>query len=186
MKKVFVILICNLFTISTFAQEFLGIKVDGKRQEVINKFIAKGFKVTSQKGSSNVVAMEGKVNDTNIELNIVNSPTTSIVWKFAIYLPKQDSWYSIKSQYNSYLNTLTEKYGEPTNSYNNFINPYYEGDGYEMSAIAIDKCNFISFWNNGTSIKISKFKQVQISYENAINSAIDDEEKKALNNKIFK
>lgn len=37
MKKIIVILICNLFTISTFAQEFLGIKVEGKKQDVIKR-----------------------------------------------------------------------------------------------------------------------------------------------------
>lgn len=129
--------------------------------------------------------MQGKVNDTKIELNIVNTPTSKLVWKFAIYLPKQDDWYSIKSQYNSFTNTLTEKYGEPTDSYTGFASPYYEGDGYEMSAIILDKCNYITIWANGTTIQISKFKQVRITYENADNSVIDDEEKKALNNKIF-
>jgi hypothetical protein len=54
-----------------------------------------------------------------------------------------------------------------------------------MSAIILDKCNYITIWGNGTTIQISKFKQVRITYENADNSVIDDEEKKALNNKIF-
>ena len=63
------------------------------------------------------------------------------------------------------------------------IYEYIEKNGQRKTAIKLVSDRV---WNNGTSIKISKFKQVQISYENAINSAIDDEEKKALNNKIFK
>ena len=115
----------------------------------------------------------------------INTPISKKVWKFAVYLPAQTSWYSIKNQYQAKLSTLKDKYGEPKSSYENFINPYYEGDGYEMSAVTLDKVNYSAFWDNGISIEISKYKQVKICYENAENSALDDTEKTKIESKVF-
>lgn len=181
-----IVLICAL-SVSCFGQEFLGIKVDGTKQEVINKFIAKGFKKKSlPSGNDDVTSMEGTYSGTKYEVNIVNSPISKKVWKIAVYLPEQVSWYSLKAEYNRYLEMLTSKYGEPTNSYSFFSSPYYEGDGYELSALRLEKCNYSAYWLDVVvSVEISKYKQIKISYENKVNSAIDDQEREKINKNIF-
>lgn len=187
MKKVNLILLFSVISFSCFSQEFLGIKVDGPKQEVVNKFIAKGFRVKTIKGGSeNVTSMEGNYAGTNYEINIVNTPTSKKVWKIAVYLPEQSNWYSLKSSYEKYLETLTEKYGQPTKSYGFFSSPYYEGDGFEMTALAIEKCNYAAYWLDIImSIEISKYKQIKISYENAVNSELDDQEREKINKNVF-
>ena len=176
--------IAIVITISSFAQDsFMDVPVGGTKMEAVNKFKAKGFSVV--KLEDTYVRMQGKMGNTNIELAIVTSPITFSVWKYSVYLPKRDTWYELKSEFESYKSTLVSKYGEPTSDYHFFSNPYDEGDGYELSAITLGKCSFSSFWGEKMSLQISKYKQVNISYENPVNSKLDDEEKEKLKLKNF-
>jgi hypothetical protein len=187
MNKGIMILLFTFLTIISFSQEFIGIKVDGKINDVVEKFKGKGLRVTSSSTTPNVISMEGIVGNRNLELNIVCTPTTKIVWKFAVYLPKQTLWTSLKSEYEEYLDLLTKKYGEPEKTYNFFSSPYKEGDGYEMTAVAVEKCTYSAFWpeNLGLYIGISQWKQVKITYENITNSALSKKEQDEIKNKIF-
>jgi hypothetical protein len=184
MKKQFLILLLVLSTNLTFGQEFLGIKVDGKLNDVVEKFKLKGLKVTD--GSTpNVKIMEGFVGDRNLEVYIKCTPTTKTVWGFTVYLPKQTVWSSLKREYEEYLDLLSKKYGEPDKKYNFFSSPYEEGDGDEMTAVAVDKCRYASFWTETLGIQISKYKQVVISYENKTNAELNRKEKDEIKEKIF-
>lgn len=185
MKTILLVMAMLTYTLS-FAQEFLGIKVDGKRDDVIAQFRNKGFILDKVPDSKTTVAsMTGMAGSNKVDLHIVWSPVSKTVWKFGVFLPEQSSWYSLKSDYEKYLQILTEKYGDPTNSYNFFSEPYKEGDGYEMSAVASEKCNFIAFWKESIIVEITKWKEVKISYENTINSNINERETKSLDKSVF-
>lgn len=188
MKRITFFICIALTTITSFGQEFLGIKVEGNREQVISLFKSKGFVLSSGNDmSKNVVRMEGNAAGKKIELGIVSTPISKTVWKFAIYLPEQSTWSSLKSDYEEYLKILTDKYGEPKSKYNFFSSPYKEGDGYEMTAVSVEKCGYAAFWpdNKNISLKISKWKQVCINYENTVNSALDDKEKATINSNTF-
>lgn len=177
-------------TLSTFGKEipeFLGIEVDGKRDEVIQKFKAKGFIVDGDI-EGNVVSMKGSVGNRNFELNIVSTPKTKVVWKFAVYLPKQSTWNSLLDDYTRFKMTLTDKYGNPEKSFDFFSSPYKLGDGYEMTAVAEEKAHYASYWNwkdYVLSIDISKWKQVKIAYENTNNAKLREKEQKDIDSNIF-
>jgi hypothetical protein len=162
------------------AQEFMGVKVEGSRSQITEAFKAKGFTVLQNSPENNVVTMKGTVNSNTVELYASFTPRSNKCWALTVFLPEKTSWYSLKDQYKDYLNILIEKYGEPNNKYSFFSSPYYEGDGYELQAVRLEKCTYSAFWSN-VSIQISKFKQVKIHYENATNAALDDEEKKKVN-----
>ena len=85
------------------------------------------------------------------------------------------------------MDVLSKKYGEPESTYNFFSSPYKEGDGDEMTAVAVDKCSYSAFWTktSGLWISISKFKQVVISYENITNSNLHTKEKNEIKKHIF-
>ena len=176
MKTITLSLIALTMTLFVDAQEFMGISVGGTTQECINKFLAKGLrKIHVEGGPKTVVTMMGVVNNQNIEINIVSTPTSKKVWKIAAYFPEKTNWWSIKSEYIEIRQSLINKYGEPKQDYAFFTSPYYDGDGYEMSAISLEKCNYASYWEN-ISVEISKYKQVKVSYENLVNSAINERE----------
>jgi len=188
MKKLLAITLL-LMAVTLNAQEFLGIKVDGKRDAVINAFKLKGFKVNPDYDVNKdlVIRMNGEAGGKRLEVAIVCTPKSKTVWKFSVYLSKQSSWYSLKNDYEEYLKLLSDKYGEPKSKYAFFSSPYEEGDGYEMTAVAVEKCIYAAYWSNqiGISIKISKYNQVNIGYENAVNSALDDKETAELDKTIF-
>lgn len=188
MKKIFLILTFYSIFYNVCGQEFLGIKVDGKKDAVIQAFKSKGFKIKPDSDiTKDVVTLEGMAGSNYIDIAIVCTPKSKTVWKFSVRLPEKTSWSSLKSEYEQYLDILINKYGEPQKKYNFFSSPYKEGDGYEMTALSVEKCFFSAYWtdNTGVSIKISKFKQVNISYENATNSLLDDKERSDVNKNIF-
>lgn len=185
MKKVTMVLLFSLITIIGAGQEFLGIKPEGSRLEVVNKFIAKGFKVKPQSANQNVTSMVGNYAGTIYEVNIVNTPTSKKVWKIAVYLPEETNWYSLKDTYEKYVETLTKKYGDPSKSYAFFHSPYYEGDGYEMNAVRLEKCSYLTFWGETIYIEITQWRQVRISYENPVNADLKEKETEKLNSNIF-
>ena len=178
-------------TISTFDKEipeFLGIEVDGKRDEVIEKFKAKGFIVKGDIDKGPIVSMKGSAGNLNFELMIVSTPKSKIVRKFVVYLPEQSSWNSLLDYYTRYKKTLTDKYGNPGDSFDFFSSPYKLGDGYEMTAVAAEKATYAAYWTlkgYTLSIEISKWKQVKIAYENENNSKIAEKEQKDIDSNIF-
>ena len=203
MKKITLSFIFGLFTLFTSAQtnraatlsafgkeipEFLGIEVDGKRDEVIEKFKAKGFIVKSDINKGTVVSMKGSVGNLNFDLNIVSTPKSKVVRKFAVYLPEQNSWNILLDDYTRLKTTLTDKYGNPEQSFDFFSSPYKLGDGYEMTAVAAEKAHYASYWTlkgYTLSIEISKWKQVRIAYENDNNSKLGEKEQKDIDSNIF-
>ena len=177
MKKLLFILMLSIVTFG-YSQEFLGIKVQGKLSEVINKFKAKGFVLVQTQ--NNAVELVGKVQSSKVNLVIVSSLKSHIVWKFVVFLPERSNWYSLKDEYNDYVNLFTAKYGKPTDNFEFFQDPYTEGDGYELQGISMEKVTFSTYWvydNLAYAVKIHKSERVQLTYENTINSNIHEREK---------
>lgn len=185
--KHLVTIITALFLITTsYGQYFDGVLIDGKLDVFVNSFKAKGFTYKSESG---VAILTGKVALKDAQIFVFTTPTSKIVWKIAVYMPEKTTWYGIKYDYFSYLELLTEKYGTPNDSYSSFLDPYYEGDGYEVSAIRGEKCFYEALWNNvsnmNISVSISKYMQVKFIYENAKNAIIFEKEIKQKNNSSF-
>ncbi len=191
MKKILLLILLLTSSISNtiYGQEFLGIKVEGSLNSVLEKFKAKGFKTIS--ADPNTPILKGMAGTENIELLLFASPISKTVYKFVIYFDKQDEWEPIKSRYEEYLKVLSDKYGDPKDSYSYFSSPYKEGEGDEMEAVAMEKCHYFSHWKNGLTnfnsigISISEFKQVKITYENSKNFSLRDSEDSKLKKEIF-
>jgi hypothetical protein len=189
MKKLLFSLVFSLFTVFSYGQTFNGIDIDGNINDFVSKMKQKGY-VFEKYTEGGGAILKGIVSGNSVEFWVSVTPKSKIVWKLSIYFPESNSWYSLKSDYTNYKTTLTEKYGEPSSHYEFFTNPYYEGDGYEMTAVSVEKATFASYWINKTSnyaigVQITKFSQLRISYENNKNYEIFDKEKKQINNSTF-
>lgn len=186
--KNYILFIFLLIANFTMAQSFNGVAISGSSSNAIAQFKAKGFRVTdaSMQGAT---IMKGNIGIEPVEIFIFETPKTKQVFKISIYFQEEKTWPSIKKTYTRYLETLSNKYGQPDYTYASFTNPYYEGDGYEMSAVELEKCDYSSVWlnkdNTNISVEISKYKQVKIIYENVINIALYKKERDALNQNIF-
>lgn len=183
--KTIVTILALFVTISVNAQEFMGIAVGGTTQECINKFIAKGLRITVTEGApKTVTSFVGKLNGEEIELNIVSTPISKKVWKFSVYFPKRASWSLLKIEYGNLRSSLISKYGQPNQTFASFTDPYYEGDGYELQAVRLEKCTYATFWSD-IYIQISEYLQVNVVYQNNVNSELNSRERDQINQNIL-
>jgi len=182
-------ILASLLAISSIlsAQTFSGVEISGPSSVFVSKLKEKGYKFSRNMELTTI--LKGTIDFQEVELFVYETPKSKQVFKMSIYFGEQDSWKSIKSQYQRLLDMLTEKYGQPDANYDGFKSPYYEGDGYEMSAITLDKCNYSAYWLNkgnlSLSIEITKFKEVRIAYENVTNMQLYKKEKAEQDKKIF-
>lgn len=120
----------------------------------------------------------------NCEIYVVGTPLTETVCRVIVYFPEQKVWYNIKSEYNKWKDKFTSKYGKP-NSYEFFSDPFYEGDGSEMTALYSEHCTYASYFNDNESggtivVKMTTYYCVAIIYEDKYNTEIDDKEKNTI------
>ncbi|MFI3331633.1 MAG: hypothetical protein R3Y38_07490, partial [Rikenellaceae bacterium] len=162
--------------------EFKGIPISGHIDSFVAKLESSGFKKKTVNLNDNACVLTGQFVGKACEVFVICSPKTKQVWKVAVFLPKSSGWHSIKGDYNSFKTQFTTKYGNPTNSFEFFSKPYYEGDGYEMTAIKVDKCNYMSFWTmaQGTiSVAIGTTASIIFAYEDEINRKLKSVEEKS-------
>lgn len=174
MKKLFLLLILTLNSLLLSAQShitFKGIPVDGPVSTFIEKLEKKGYKLWKEFDSG--YAMSGSFTGEEATIYVLFSPKTKTVWKVGVTINQDiNDWSIIKNNYLEYKQYYINKYGEPHDDFNFFISPYKENDGNEIQAIGEDKCRYSCFFmleEGYIEIKISKFKDITISYEDAIN-----------------
>ena len=172
-----------LMNVSVFSQvhlEFNGIPIDGTTEEFVRKLESKGFKLVEYMGTNAV--MKGDFAGNSATLFILGSKKTKTVWKVAAQFADKESWRDLKSQYKDYKELYTQKYGAPSDHFEFFSKPYYEGDGYELQALRKGKCNYISFFTLSAvtiCVELSKSECLQLGYEDKINSEISASEKQS-------
>lgn len=196
MKKIFVLFSFLSLSYFCFAQEhltFKGIPIDGTLTEFVSKLEGEGYTLSFYNDEGYACMMNGSfAGITNCQIFIISSRYSHTVWKVAVYFPEQNSWYSLKSRYNEYKTSLIQKYGEPEEDYHFFTQPYYEGDGYELSALRGDKCTYIAFFsvpegNMAIEMKSKQYNagQVVISYEDILNTQVKiDEQQRSVNSDL--
>lgn len=184
-------LIC-LFSIlynTGFTQEnhltFKGIPIDGSVESFAAKLKQDGY--TEEYISDNgTIVLKGQFANEDCGIFLLPTPQTKTIWKVAVIFDKKyTSWSSIKTDFNEFKDLFVKKYGKLTHDYHFFSSPYYEGDGYEMSALELDKCRY---WASFTmpegyiSIKLISPGQIALGYEDKVNSALEtkESEKRAL------
>jgi len=177
-----------LFSLSAFSQSFDGVAIDGELSVAISKYKGKGYELISKE--KEIAILKGTAAGKKINLFIFTTPKSKIIFKAVIYLPVHEDWESLKDDYEKYKEILINKYGKPTNIYENFKEPYKEGDGDEMIAVTNKKCEFVAYWlddtnNTNIAVEISDTKQIQITYENVKNQRIRDKEKLEIEKTVF-
>ena len=152
--------------------DFKGIPMDGDLSSYITKLNQKGFKTTSVEEEAAI--LKGQFAGEDVELAVYSTPRSKMVYMVVVVFPEQSSWYSIKADFKKLENNLEEKYGAPTLQRKSFDSPYYEGDGYEMSAVRLDKCNYFSRFlteDGEINIMILKSKKIGLYYVDKVNDA---------------
>jgi hypothetical protein len=123
---------------------------------------------------------------------VVGTPTTKMTAKLVVFYPEQATWSTLKSQFEEMTLVFTQKYGTPDETYGFFSSPYEEGDGYEMTAVSVEKSFFMSVWkpnakypNQTLAVRITKSQRVTLVYENNQIMALKDEEQSKIDENTF-
>ena len=113
---------------------------------------------------------------------VIGTPKTHIACCVMIFMQEHHIWYTLKDQYEKIKNQLKKKYGTPE-SYEFFSEPYYEGDGSELTALWSDHCTYLSNFsteNGRVGVSMSKEAKVLIIYQDNINCEIQESENASI------
>lgn len=156
--------------------KFMGIEVSGDYESFKDSLLSKGFTYTSSFETSH--KFYGKFANEIVTLNVLASPKSETVCKVIVYFPKREDWLELKKDYFTKKEMYKSKY-PIDRDYEFFSSPYEDGDGYEMRAVAKDKCRYISFFlalGGHIAIEIDKTAQVKVVYEDRVNIKVAQQE----------
>lgn len=191
MKNLFVIL-ALIFSLSAYSQSYNGIEVGKSFETTKSVVLSKGY-VYSKVVSNNAVVYTKTINGVKNNIVLVYTPYTRIVWKIIAEVDYATSWMSAKNKYLRYVGILSDKYGAHVNGEVSFESPYFEGDGYEIQALYLDKAEIYSVYQdqNGNYImlEMESFDKSKISllihYQNIEATKLNDQELERKNSKIY-
>ena len=169
-----------LFTIFAKAQhlEFKGLQMCGPVSSFAQKLEEQGYKIVYNKGFN--YALSGQFTGKDANVLLLGSAKTGEIWKIAVLFDKAITWSDILSDYSTYVDLFTKKYGFPSDHFEFFEEPYYKGDGYELQALRNGKCNYVSFFktDKGTiTVEMSRDERLRLTYEDKINVELQSKEK---------
>ncbi|MCE8862754.1 hypothetical protein [Phocaeicola vulgatus] len=155
---------------------FMGIEISGHEDEFKKHLEQKGFEYLSSYEHSH--AFFGKFANEYVNLLVLSSPKTNVVCKVIVQFPQKEKWYDLKRDYFNKKELYSSKY-VLDKDFEFFSSPYEDGDGYEMRAIASEKCTYTTFFlapNGGIILEIDKKKRIVVSYEDTLNTQLSKDE----------
>ena len=142
MRTFFLTLIFAFTTILTFAQtsehlSFKGVPIDGTLSVYISKMKQSGF--TYIKTEDGVAMLKGDfASYKGCIVGVATVKGKDLVSKITVIFSTQDSWSMLSSNYFNLKEMLTEKYGEPSESIEEFSSYEPEDDGLKMTQVHLD------------------------------------------------
>lgn len=154
---------------------FKGIPIDGNVNDFAAGLSKEGF-TQIRDLEDNSILLNGRFADFDAVIILQAIPKSKTIWKVLVITKEAyTSWSSIKADFEKYKELYTKKYGKPSNDFHFFSPPYYEGDGYEMQALKLDKCSYFTVFElpeGPISLKIEQEGFIVFGYEDRINAKI--------------
>lgn len=166
---------------SKIHMKFMGIEMNCAVDIAMLDLKKKGFEIIDIRKEGYI--MSGKFIDRNALVTLHATPKTNLFYRANIFFNEHTSWYSLKSEFLEVVKYYKAKYKSISSS-RTFIEPYYEGDGYELQGVSMGKCFYYErFEAEGgkISIEINDMKRVQIRYEDKNNAKKNEQETIAIN-----
>jgi hypothetical protein len=185
-KPIILIVLMHAVTCGFGQMTFNNIELGVPHQSFKIKLQEKDFKYryNPESETENIYSYTGKFIGKDVNLKVLVTPTTKIVWKVNAELPESNSWDTLKTEFLDLCKKMSQKYGYPAKTRAVFTSPYSEGDGNELLAISQGKCTYFYNWkteNGFIVIEIISYEQgkalINISYEDKNAKAIYSEEK---------
>ena len=150
---------------------FKNVEIDGTLTDFISKMEKQGFQLFEKYDLG--AAMEGTFAGKKVSI-LIPCKSGELVWNVTVDFAEENVWSDLKHSYKHYKDLLSAKYGEGE-SYEFFRQPYYEGDGYELSALKNEKCVYSTYYETDMGnicLEIHKSCCIRICYEEKQKSSI--------------
>lgn len=124
---------------------FKGIPIYGEPDVVVASLEKIGYEILHPYNyHDHIGVLQGTFAGINgCSIIVGGTASSDLVYSIAVLFPEQNNWYNLKDQYMAYKDKLKKKYGKPISG-EYFDEPYYEGDGYELSALSNGSCHYAS------------------------------------------
>jgi hypothetical protein len=141
---------------STDHLTFKGVPINGTLNEYVSKMKKKGFVHIGTK--DRIAMLKGDFAAyKNCIVGVATLKQMDLVSKITVIFPEQDTWSGLSSNYFSLKELLTEKYGEPYESVEEFqsdIQPRHDND--KMYEVGFDRCKYYTIYETDKgSIQLS-------------------------------
>ena len=179
MKQILLLAVALFLSFGAMAQTqhftFRDIPINGTVEEVGAKLKELGYTPTDSPSK-----YTGQFIGEDCAIYLLDSDYTKMVYSIVAQFEPASRWSSLKADFREVKELCTSKYGKPTLSRESFSSPYYDGDGYEMTAVKVDKCNYVAQWkveNGEVTVLISKSGSIAIYYTDKTNEELDEKAK---------
>ena len=138
---------------------FKGVPIDGTLNEYVSKLKRSGL---THIGIENGIAMlKGDFAAyKNCIIGVSTLKQKDLVSKIAVIFPECDTWSSLSNNYFNLKEMLTEKYGEPSESVEEFQSYSQPSDDYsKMHEVGMNRCTYYTTYETGKG-------SIQLSIEN--------------------
>ena len=165
---------------------FLGVPIDGTLDDFVDAIRQKGFSVKGKEDGFALLEGDFAAYKT-CTIGVATLQDKDLVNHVGVLFPEQDTWAGLSGDYFHLKELLTEKYGEPADSVEEFNRYEPDSDRGKMNEVYSNDCRFRStFRINSGQIVLSIFYEgsldamVRLDYYDAINTgeirerAIDD------------
>lgn len=156
--------------------KFMGIELNNVVDLAMLDLQKKGFELLDIRKEG--YALSGKFMNRNSTIMLHATPKSNNIYKVSIFFDEEKSWYGLKSEFLNIVKSYRTKY-KCIDSGRTFLEPYYEGDGFELQGVAKDKCCYFDKYQTegGTIyIEISDLKCIKIQYKDSFNSKLNEKE----------
>lgn len=187
MKRLFSLLLFAITALSSFAQtkadsskhlSFKGVPIDGTLAEYVSKMKQNGF---THKGTKDGIAiLEGDfASYKNCTVGVSTLKQKDLVSKIHVIFPDRETWSALSSNYFNLKDLLTEKYGKPSESVEEFQGYTPDDDGSKITEVKLGSCKYFTiFETEKGSIELSIDHSgvtncyVKLAYFDKINSEV--------------
>ena len=150
--------------------KFKEIPIDGPLTNFVNQLKKENFQVIEITEKDAIL----KGDFAGEKVHLLVQGTSKIVYGVTVMFDKQNTWKSLKKQYDNIKDILKAKYGEPKECIEKFDDPFYEKAGMELDALDEEKCTFMTLFatesgNGMINLKLSPDATVVINYIDSIN-----------------
>lgn len=164
-KTIILLFIIPVFAYSQTSEHlsFKGVPIDGTLSEYVSKMKQVGF--TYVKTDGGVAILKGDfASYKDCIVGVATLKGKDLVSKITVIFPTQESWSMLSSNYFNLKEMLTEKYGHPSESVEEFSSYEPDSDGSKMTQVHLDACKYFSTYETAKG-------NIQLSIKGNISSA---------------